>query len=128
MPFTKHLDVLVVDDSFTSRALTCGALDEIGIGYRIAGDGEAALKMMMAKPAHLIISDFNMPKMDGIALLRSLREYAPTKRIGFILITGKSDRSIIEEGRKWQMNNFLMKPFTTASLKACIEAVVGKLT
>ena len=128
MPFAKHLDVMVVDDTFTSRALTCGSLDELGISYRVAGDGEAALKLLMAKPSHLVISDYNMPKMDGLGLLRALREFAPTRKTGFILVTGKGDRTLIEEGRKWQMNNFLMKPFTTASLKTCIEAVVGKLT
>jgi two-component system chemotaxis response regulator CheY len=128
MPFAKHLNVLIADDTSVSRALICAGLDELGIlSYRIAKDGEEALKAMMASPAHLVISDFNMPKLDGLALLRALREYAPTSKVGFILITGRSDKALIEQGRKWGLNNFITKPFTTQGLKACIEAVTGKL-
>lgn len=128
MPFAKHLDVMVADDTSVSRMLLLGGLDEIGItNQRIAHDGEQALKALMAKPAHLVISDFNMPKLDGLQLLRALREYAPTSKIGFILVTGRSDRELIEQGRKWGLNNFLAKPFTNQGLRTCIEAVVGKL-
>lgn len=126
--FLKQLDVLVVDDTNTSRALMCGTLDEIGIlNHRIAKDGEEALKMMMVKPAPLVISDMAMPKLDGLGLLKALRQYAPTKNVGFILVTGLSDKTIVQEGKKYGLNNFLMKPFTAQSLRACIEAVTGKL-
>jgi len=128
VPFLNQLEVLVVDDTSTSRALICGALDACGImNHRVAKDGEEALKVMMAKPAPLVISDMQMPKLDGIGLLRALREYAPTRRVGFILVTGLSDKAIIQEGKKFGLNNFLMKPFTPESLKGCIEAVTGKL-
>lgn len=128
MPFLNQLEILVVDDTSTSRALMCGALDECGIrNYRVAKDGEEALKAMMIKPAPLVISDMAMPKLDGIGLLKALRQYAPTSRVGFILVTGLSDKRIIEEGKKFGLNNFLMKPYTSTSLKACIEAVTGKL-
>ena len=105
-----------------------------GISYyspkdaRTSKDGEEALKMMMTAPCHLVISDFNMPKIDGIQLLRALRQHGPTSKIGFILVTGKGDKALIDEGKKWGLNNFLAKPFTVPALKTCIEAVVGKLT
>jgi len=124
----KMLEVLVVDDTSTSRALICGALDTIGISnYRVARDGEEALKSMMVKPAPLVISDMQMPKMTGVGLLKALREYGPTSRIGFILVTGLADKNIILEGRKYGLNNFLMKPFTPESMQSCIEAVTGPL-
>jgi len=44
------------------------------------------------------------------------------------LVTGKGDKALIDEGKKWGLNNFLAKPFTVPALKTCIEAVVGKLT
>jgi two-component system, chemotaxis family, chemotaxis protein CheY len=129
VPFAKHLSVLIVDDTSVSRALICNGLDEVGIlNRRIAKDGEEALKSMMATPAHLVISDFNMPKLDGLGLLRALREYAPTRNVGFILVTGSDDRTLIERGRNYGLNNYLPKPFTTQTLRTCIEAVVGKLT
>lgn len=128
MAFMKQLTVMVVDDTSVSRALVCDGLDQIGINnVRVAKDGEEALKMMMAAPSHLVISDFNMPKIDGLQLLRALREYAPTRKVGFVLVTGRSDKSLIEQGKKYGLNNFLAKPFTVPALKQCVEAVVGKL-
>lgn len=128
VPFLDQLEVLVVDDTNTSRALICGALDECGIlKHRIAKDGEEALKAMMVKPAPLVISDMAMPKLDGLGLLKALRQYGPTSRVGFILVTGLTDKAIIQEGKKYGLNNYLAKPFTAASMKACIEAVTGKL-
>lgn len=129
MPSKQQLSILVVDDTTVSRALICDGLTQIGITrVAIAKDGEHALEVLRTTPANLIISDMNMPKVDGLQLLKALRSNAPTSKVGFILVTGRTDKSLIEEGQKLGLNNFLPKPFTHQSLKACIEAVVGKLT
>src|SRR5207247_2323565 len=118
----------VVDDTSVSRLLVCDGLNELGIrNIALAADGEQAFKSMVADPCHIVLSDFNMPKLDGLQLLRALRDYLPTKQVAFILVTGRGDKALIDEGRKYGLNNFLPKPFTTATLKACLEAVVGKL-
>ena len=128
MPFMQHLKVMVVDDTSVSRLLLVDGLNEIGLkNIALANDGEQALHLMMANPYHIVFSDMNMPKLNGLQLLRALREYQPTRQCCFILVTGKGDRAMIEEGRKYGLNNFLAKPFTTATLKAAIEAVAGKL-
>ena len=128
MPFMQHLKVMVVDDTSVSRMLLVDSLNEIGIkNIALAGDGEQALQSMMASPCHIVFSDMNMPKLNGLQLLKALREYQPTRQCCFILVTGKGDRAMIEEGKKYGLNNFLAKPFTAATLKAAIEAVVGKL-
>ena len=128
MPFMQHLKVMVVDDTSVSRMLLVDSLNGIGIkNITLAGDGEQALQLMMASPCHIVFSDMNMPKLNGLQLLKALREYGPTRQCCFILVTGKGDRAMIEEGKKFGLNNFLAKPFTTATLKAAIEAVVGKL-
>ena len=128
MPFIQHLKVMVVDDTSVSRMLLVEALNEIGIKNTVlAGDGEQALQLMMQAPCHIVFSDMNMPKLNGLQLLKALREYQPTRQCCFILVTGKGDRAMIEEGKKYGLNNFLAKPFTTATLKASIEVVVGKL-
>jgi two-component system chemotaxis response regulator CheY len=68
MPQASTISVLVVDDQLTMRALIRNALQQIGFkDIREAPDGEEALKNLLAKPANLVISDFNMPKMDGLA-------------------------------------------------------------
>ncbi|MBP1807580.1 response regulator [Rubellimicrobium aerolatum] len=128
MTYASHLDILVADDTAVSRALLCNSLEELGFTrVRVENDGKAALHKLMQKPAHLVISDYNMPGLNGIELLRALREFQATRSIGFILVTGRSDRSLIDEGRKYALNNYLAKPFTTIGLKASIEAVFGKL-
>ncbi|MCB1380161.1 MAG: response regulator [Alphaproteobacteria bacterium] len=128
MPYMQHLKVLVADDTSVSRMLLVDALSQIGIrNVTLAGDGEQALKSMMASPCHIVFSDFNMPKLDGLQLLRALREYGPTSKTVFILVSGKGDKAVIEAGKKFGLNNFLLKPFTVPGLKTCIEAVVGKL-
>ena len=128
MPYMQHLKVMVADDTSVSRMLLVDGLNEIGIKNTIlAADGEQALQLMMSAPCHIVFSDMNMPKLNGLQLLKALREYTPTRQCCFILVTGKGDRAMIDEGKKYGLNNFLAKPFTTATLKAAIEAVVGKL-
>lgn len=128
MPYMQHLKLMVADDTSVSRMLLVDGLNEIGIKNTVlAADGEQALQLMMSAPCHIVFSDMNMPKLNGLQLLKALREYTPTRQCCFILVTGKGDRAMIEEGKKYGLNNFLAKPFTTATLKAAIEAVVGKL-
>lgn len=122
------LRVLVVDDMSTSRGLIIQALEWMGIGsIDHCADGQSALQKMTAKPVHMVISDYNMPGMDGLQLLQVLRSNQGTARTGFILITGTTDDAVIDRGKQLGMNNFLKKPFSPTALKACIERVVGPL-
>ncbi|KAA2316940.1 response regulator [Pseudooceanicola sediminis] len=128
MALRDQIRIMVVDDMSTSRGLITQALDAFGIGnVASASDGAGALKELESKPVHLVISDYNMPGMDGLQLLHQLRSGPKTKGVGFILITGKADKAIIDHGKKLGMNNFLKKPFEPNDLRACIEAVVGRL-
>lgn len=122
------LRVLVVDDMSTSRGLIIQALEWMGIGaIDHCADGHAALQKLAASPVHMVISDYNMPGMDGLQLLQSLRGNQQMARTGFILITGTTDGAVIDKGKQLGMNNFLKKPFSPTALKACIERVVGPL-
>ena len=119
--------VLVVDDDAAVRYTLRNVLEDAGLTVDEAEDGEVALAKLAEQSFHLVLTDLRMPKLNGLQLLRALREYQPTRQCCFILVTGKGDRAMIEEGKKYGLNNFLAKPFTTATLKAAIEAVVGKL-
>ncbi len=128
MALRDQLKVLVVDDMSTSRGLILQALDAMGIrqvGYAV--DGQGAMGILEKTPVHLVISDYNMPGMDGLQLLHAIRKNPKTQRSGFILITGRADKEIIENGKKLGMNNFIKKPFQPQDLRNCIEAVVGRL-
>ena len=129
MPAAKQLEVMIVDDTSVSRMLMTESLQEIGItSLALAKDGAEALSQLKAKPVHLVISDQYMPNLDGLGLLKAVRTNPPTAKIGFILVTGSPEKSLVERGRQMGLNNFIAKPFTTAAIRAAIEAVVGRLT
>ena len=88
MPYMQHLKVMVVDDTSVSRMLLVDGLNEIGIkNITLAGDGEQALQSMMASPCHIVFSDMNMPKLNGLQLLKALRDQMSD--ISIILLTAQ---------------------------------------
>jgi two-component system chemotaxis response regulator CheY len=129
MPAASALHCLVVDDQLTMRALVRNSLQQLGVReIREAADGEIALREMVTKPAHLVISDFNMPNLDGLGLLRAIRAHPPIKTTAFIMLTGRADKELVQRAVQFGVNNYLVKPFTVATLRQKIEAVVGTLT
>jgi len=128
MSLKDTLRVMIVDDMGVSRGLLVQAIEEMGIWKNQAeNDGRAALDKLIADPVHLVLSDYNMPGMDGLELLRALRQHKATARIGFILVTGNPTPDLVAKGKALGLNNIIKKPFSTASMKQCIETVVGKL-
>lgn len=128
MSLRDKIRIMVVDDMSTSRGLITQALDAFGIrNVSTAENGMEALKSIAAHPVHLIISDYNMPEMDGLQLLHHLRASPKTKGVGFILITGRAEQQIVDHGKKLGMNNYLKNPFEQTGLRNYIEAVVGRL-
>lgn len=128
MPAPSAINALVVDDQLTMRSLIRTSLQQIGLtDVRESFDGEAALRELVARPAHLIISDFNMPNLDGLGLLRAVRAYQPLKGAAFIMLTGRADIDLVARARQFGVNNYLVKPFNTATLKEKIEEVFGVL-
>ena len=128
MGLKNSLRVMVVDDMSTSRAIITQCLDELGVvQYTTENSGETAFARLSQAPVHLVLSDFNMPGMSGLDLLKLLRQNPSTKQIGFILVTGKATPEIVKQGQQFGLNNLIKKPFTTESMKSCIERVVGVL-
>jgi len=128
MALRDHLKLLVVDDMSTSRGLITQALEDFGIQQvEIAESGAQAMESLARSPVHLVLSDYNMPGMDGLALLEAVRHDAKTQSTGFIMITGRATKELVERGRALGLNNYLAKPFTPLDLRHCIEAVVGRL-
>ena len=129
MPSAAALKVLIVDDQQSMRLLIRGGLQQLGFReFEEAADGEAGLRSLVAKPANLVVSDFNMPKLDGLGLLRAVRTYPPTAKTAYIMLTGRGDADLVQRAVQFGVNNFLVKPFTVATLREKIEAVFGPLT
>jgi len=128
MSLKDSLRVMIIDDMGVSRGLLVQAIEEMGIWKNQAeNDAQAALQKLIADPVHLVLSDYNMPGMDGLQLLQALRQNRSTARIGFILVTGNPTPDIVAKGKQLGLNNIIKKPFSTASMKQCIETVVGRL-
>lgn len=129
MPAASALKVLVVDDQKTIRSLVRTGLQQLGINeVQEAADGEDGLRSMLTTPSNLIISDFNMPRLDGLGLLRAVRAHGPTKLTGFIMLTGRADKDLVQRAVQFGVNNYLVKPFTVGQLREKIEGVFGPLT
>jgi two-component system chemotaxis response regulator CheY len=129
MPAASSISVVIVDDQLSMRSLVRNGLHEVGFkDIREAADGEDAFNTLLSRPAQLVISDFNMPKLDGIGLLRSIRSNAALSKTAFIMLTGRADVQLLKQAKELGVNNYVMKPFTVASLKERIEAVVGRLS
>ena len=128
MSLKDSLRVMVVDDMSTSRGIITQCLDELGIkNYMVENNGQSAFQKLTTTPVHLVLSDYNMPGMDGLGLLQAVRTNQVTQRLGFILVTGKPTPEIIEVGKKLGLNNIIRKPSTVATRKQAIEQVVGRL-
>ncbi len=128
MSLKENLRVLVVDDMATSRGVLVNGLEGFGLKNVFSeNSGDEALSFLMKNPVHLVVSDYNMPGMNGLGLLKAIRSTAQLQGIGFILVSGTTDSSIVSEGQRNGMNNFLPKPVTPESLRKTVEAVVGKI-
>ena len=129
MPAASAIRTLIVDAQASMRALIRTSLQAIGCReFREAADGEAGLREAITSPVHLIISDFNMPNLDGLGLLRAVRAHPPTAGTAFIMLTGRADRELVARAVQFGVNNYLVKPFTVAQLKEKLEGVFGPLT
>jgi two-component system chemotaxis response regulator CheY len=129
MPVAASIHVLVVDDQMSIRSLVRSGLNQLGVVHIAeAGDGADALKSLTLNPVHLIISDYNMPNMDGLELLKAVRANPPTAKTAFIMLTGRADRELVQKAVQFGVNNYLVKPFNVQVLKGKIEQVFGVLT
>jgi two-component system, chemotaxis family, chemotaxis protein CheY len=128
MPVAAALKVMVVDDQFSVRQMTRMTLEQIGIRYvHESENGRQALDTIAVQPLDLIISDYNMPEMDGLNLLRAVRGHPAVRKLPFILLTGRGDKELVVKAAQAGVNNYLVKPFTAAILQQKIEQVLGKL-
>ena len=128
MPLAASMRIMIADDQQTSRLLIRSALNDIGFKQiEMAKDGQEALDMILRQPVHLVISDYHMPRMNGVELLRAVRANPPTRRSAFFMLTGVDNAQFLQQAQQLQVNNYLKKPVVTAELKKKIEAVFGAL-
>jgi len=129
MPAASKLSVVVIDDQQTIRSLVRAGLNQIAINdIREFANAQDALMYIKVHGPNVVISDYNMPGMDGLGLLEGIRAIDKLKTTAFILLTGRAEKELVQRAVQLGANNYLVKPFTIATLKQKIEQVVGALT
>jgi two-component system chemotaxis response regulator CheY len=129
MPEANKIKTLVVDDMSSMRALVKASLRQFGVNDVVeCSDGAQALETLKRFPIHLVISDLNMPKMDGLALLRAVRAEPALAKMPFILLTSRGEIELVKEAIALGVSNYITKPFAFGALQKKIEAVLGPLT
>src|SRR5215470_8450224 len=129
MPNAAALKVLIVDDQFSVRQMTRMTLQQLGIRYiHESENGRDAFEKAVIQPLDLVISDFNMPEMDGLGLLRAIRGHQAIRKLPFILLTGRGDRELVVKAAQAGVNNYLVKPFNNVILRQKMEQVLGAMT
>ena len=116
--------ILVVDDSVGIRAAITMTLSSAGFDVIEAEDGEAALIQLDNQRVHLIISDLNMPGMDGMTLLRRVKAQQTTRYLPFIMLTTEDSEQIKREGFEAGARVWLTKPFEPLKLLDDVYKVV----
>jgi two-component system, chemotaxis family, chemotaxis protein CheY len=120
-------DVLVVDDSAAIRKILTRVLRQTGMAIQTiyeAGDGQEALAMMAQHRVDLVLSDINMPKMDGLQLLAALKASPQWRNIPVVMITTEGGETKVAEAVRLGAAGYVRKPFTADQIK---EKLVGIL-
>jgi two-component system chemotaxis response regulator CheY len=116
-------NILTVDDSRTIREMVAFTLRKAGYDVQEAEDGQKALAALRTKPADVIITDLNMPVMDGVALIRALRADPKHRSTPILMLTTESDAGKKAEGKNAGATGWLVKPFDPAKLIDVIKRV-----
>jgi len=120
-----QLNYLVVDDLELMRAVTVNQLRGMGCDkVKVARNGSEALDMLRASKFDAVLSDWNMPVMSGLELLKALRNDAKLAKIPFLMITAEAERQRIEEVISAGVNALLVKPYNSASLLSRLERML----
>ncbi len=118
--------ILVVDDFATMRRIIKNILKQLGYTkIDEADDGATALPMLKSQHYDLIISDWNMPQMSGLELLKSVRSDEELKDTPFLMVTAEAQKENIIEAVKAKVSNYIIKPFTADTLAEKLEKIFG---
>lgn len=126
MTVDRNMRILVVDDAQTMRRIIVNLLRQLGFtNMTEADDGTTAWEKLSSEHIDLIISDWNMPKMTGIDLLKRVRESETYKVTPFIMVTAEGKRENVIAAVQAGVSNYIVKPFNAATLKEKMTKVIG---
>lgn len=119
------IKILIVDDFATMRRILKNILKQLGFNnITEADDGTTALEELAKNSFDLIISDWNMPKMTGIELLKKVRSNPASKDIPFLMVTAEAQKQNVIEAVQAGVSNYVVKPFTAESISEKLEKII----
>ena len=121
-----NLNFLVVDDFSTMRRIVKNLLHDLGYpNVTEADDGKTALPMLQAGGFDFLISDWNMPGMSGLDLIKAVRSDAKLAKLPVLMLTAEAKREQIIEAAQAGVNGYVIKPFTAETLKEKLDKILG---
>jgi len=123
----RDLRILVVDDLEAMRMTVCSILRHLGfVNIAEARDGHQALATLRSQGIDFLITDLDMPGMDGFALLRAVRSDAALKDLPVLFLTGDGEKTRVMEAAQAGVNDYILKPFTMAVFESKIRAIFAQ--
>jgi two-component system, chemotaxis family, chemotaxis protein CheY len=124
----RHIKILVVDDFATMRKVIRNLLKQVGYENIVeAEDGIIALKTLKSQKIDLVISDWNMPNMTGLDLLKAVRSDEDLKTTPFLMVTAEALQDNVIAAVKAGVSNYIVKPFTAEVLNEKITKILDKI-
>jgi len=124
----KNMKILIVDDFSTMRRIIKNLLRDLGFTNTVeADDGTTALPILQAGTIDFLVTDWNMPGMTGIELLRAVRADEKLKSIPVLMVTAEAKRDQIIAAAQAGVNGYVVKPFTAVALKEKIEKIFERI-
>ncbi|GAB3049273.1 chemotaxis response regulator CheY [Stenotrophomonas tumulicola] len=124
----KNMRILIVDDFSTMRRIVKNLLGDLGFSNTAeAEDGHAALAMLQGQSFDFVVTDWNMPVMTGIELLRAIRADARLKTLPVLMVTAEAKREQIIEAAQAGVNGYIIKPFTAQTLQEKLGKIFERL-
>jgi two-component system chemotaxis response regulator CheY len=121
----KKIKILIVDDFATMRKVIRNLLKQVGYeNIAEAENGQIAMRMLQAQKVDFIISDWNMPIMSGLELLKAVRMDENLKKTPFLMVTAEALKENVVEAVKAGVNNYIVKPFTAEILEEKIKKII----
>ncbi|MCP4320943.1 MULTISPECIES: chemotaxis response regulator CheY [Psychromonas] len=124
----RNMKVLIVDDFSTMRRIIKNLLRDLGFTNTFeADDGNTALPMLKEGDFEFVVTDWNMPIMQGIDLLKEIRKDPKLKHLPVLMVTAEAKREQIIEAAQAGVNGYIVKPFTAGTLKEKLDKVFERL-
>ena len=121
---SSDLRILVVDDFATMRRIVKNVLKQLGYtNVDEVEDGSKALDMLEQGVYQFVVSDWNMPVMDGLEMVKNIRSNPGTKDLPILMVTAEAEKDKVVEAIKAGVNNYIVKPFTAETMQEKIDKI-----